>query len=119
MKTIETEVLNKLYVDLKPIVRKDTKMFTIQDVDLVNTAFTWSPTLANEVENLEEYDRVQFFSYSYPALWKPSVEEVFVEIQDRQDIISNCKYFEVIHDRMDTENGEGNFGIAIFYKIKD
>lgn len=103
---------------LKPVIRKDNKLYYIEPVDPARTAFTWNPVTTDEAIDLEEYSRVPFFSWSLPSLWKPSIKEVFVEIQDNSLIIENCVAFEVVHSCID-EEGRGHLGVAIFYKKKD
>lgn len=117
-KKISDERLVELSKTLKPVVRKDGKLFYIEDIDPRSTAITWGPKFKTEAIGLVEYDRVPFFSYSYPALWKPSINEVLVEIQDDTKFIRDCVAFEVVHAGMDTTEGKGNYGTAIFYKLE-
>lgn len=114
-KTITRERIEEISKTLKPLVRKDDKLYSIKDVDPIGVAFTWDPKFKEEITNLKGYERVSFFSYGYPLFWKPSIEEVFVEIQDNQELIEKCKWFEVVQQGMDTTEGKGNFGLAIFY----
>ena len=117
-KSITNERLLELSKTLKPVIRKEGKLFYIEDVDPCTSSFIWDPKIKCEAEHLVEYTRVPFFSRSYPALWKPSVEEVLVEVQDDDKIIRDCVAFEVVHYRMDDIEGKGNYGTAIFYKLE-
>ena len=117
-KKISNEKLEELCKTIKPVVRKDGKLFYIEDIDPRSTAITWGPKIKAEAIGLVEYTRVPFFSYSYPALWKPSIDEVLVEIQDDTKFIRDCVAFEVVHAGMDTTEGKGNYGTAIFYKLE-
>lgn len=121
-KTITNERLLELSKTLKPVVRKtvinDSKLFYIEDIDPRSTTITWDPKIKDEAIGLVEHSRVSFFSYSYPALWKPSIAEVLVEVQNDNSIIQNCVAFEVVHSGMDVIEGKGNYGIAIFYKLE-
>lgn len=117
-KTITIEKIEEISKTLKPLVRENDKLYSIEDIDPYMTVLTWEPKIKEEVKNIEEYCKVPFFSYSYPTIWKPSIAEVFVEIQDNQELIKECNWFEVVHDSMDLEKGKGNHGIAIFYKVK-
>ena len=117
-KEISDEKLVELSKTLKPVVRKDGKLFYIEDIDPRTSTITWNPKIKAEAIGLVEYIRVPFFSYSYPALWKPSIDEVLVEIQDDTKFIRDCVAFEVVHAGMDTTEGKGNYGTAIFYKLE-
>lgn len=117
-KKISNEKLEELCKTIKPVVRKDGKLFYIEDIDPRSTAITWGPKIKAEAIGLVEYTRVPFFSYSYPAFWKPSIAEVLVEIQDDTKFIRDCVAFEVVHAGMDTTEGKGNYGTAIFYKLE-
>lgn len=117
-KNITRERLEVLSKTLKPVVRKERKLLYIEDVDPCTTSFTWNPKIKCEAEHLVEYTRVPFFSYSYPTLWKPSIEEILVNVQDDESIIRNCVAFEAVHEGMYLNGGLGNYGIAIFYKLE-
>lgn len=117
-KTITKERLEVLSKSLKPVIREEGKLFYIEDVDPCTSSFTWNPKIKCEAMHLVEYTRVPFFSYSYPTLWKPSIEEVLVEVQDDDRLIRDCVVFEVVHEGMDLTNGKGNYGTAIFYKLE-
>ena len=107
---------HKLHKKLKPVVRKEGRLYYIEDIHPIDTAITWAPIITRLADDLEEYERIPFFSFSYPLLWKPSCKEVFNAIENNKDIIDNCVAFEVIQDHMDTVEGKGNYGTAIFYK---
>lgn len=115
-KGITREIIDEISETLKPLIRKDGKLYSIEEVDPYMTAFTWDPKLKEEIKNIKEYCKIPFFSYSYPILfWKPSIAEVFIEIKDNKELIENCSWFEVVHQGMDTKEGKGCFGLAIFY----
>lgn len=116
-KKISNERLEELKT-LRPVVRKDGKLFYIEDIDPRSTVITWAPKFKAEAIGLEEYTRVPFFSYSYPLFWKPTIAEVLVEIQDDTKFIRDCVAFEVVHAGMDMIEGNGNYGTAIFYKLE-
>lgn len=121
-KTITDERLIELSKTLKPVVRKtvinDSKLFYIEDINPRKTTITWDPKFTAEAIGLVEHSRVSFFSYSYPALWKPSIAEVLVEVQNDETIIKECVAFEVLHIGMEVIEGKGNYGTAIFYKLE-
>lgn len=117
-KTITDERLLELSKTLKPVVRRGGKHFYIEDIDLRDETITWDAKINDVAIGLVEHSRVSFFSYSYPALWEPSIAEVLVEVQNDNSIINECVAFEVIYKYMDTNEGKGNYGKAIFYKLE-
>jgi len=109
--------VNELSSKIKPVVlNEENKLFYIEDVDPVRTAFTWDPTFTDEATDLEEIDKVYTLHSSYPGLFKPSMEEIFCFIQDREDIddiVAVSVSFLEHHN-----SGSGNIGLTTIYKRK-
>ena len=122
---ISKEKLESMYKTLKPMVfDKQSGYFryvelNVEAGNLTNTAFTWEPKFVPEKKsrkpNLIAFDTVEFLSNSYPAFWKPSVEEVFAFIQDNKELLKHAVAFSVDHIAMH-KSGLGNIGNATFYK---
>jgi len=114
---ISNAKITELSSKIKPVVlNEENKLFYIEDVDPVRTAFTWDPTFTNEATDLEEIDTVYTLHSSYPGLFKPSMEEIFCFIQNREDIdniVAVSVSFLEHHN-----SGSGNIGTTILYKRK-
>lgn len=122
---ISKEKLESMYETLKPMVYDKEHgclryiELNIEAGNLINKAFTMHPDFVPNEKNrrpkLVAFDSVRFLSSSYPALWKPSVEEVFAFIQDNKKLLKDAVAFSVEHIAIH-ESGEGNIGNATFYK---
>lgn len=119
------EKLLEMYKTIKPLVYDSNKAkmrYVSLDAErghLRNTAFTWSPAFLSsptiDRPKLKSFKSLKFLSSSYPALWKPSVEEVFAFAQSDDEILKDAVAFRVEYLAMH-ESGEGNIGLATFYK---
>lgn len=122
---ITEEKLLEMYETIKPLAYDSPKakmQYVSLDVKLGhlrNKAFTWSPAfLSNPTidrPKLKSFKSIKFLSSGYPALWKPSVAEVFAFAQSDEEILQDAIAFSVEHVAIH-ESGEGNIGLATFYK---
>lgn len=81
---ISNEVLEERYARIKPLVKRDGKLYTITKPDLRNQSFIWDPKLEQEVSGgLKEVVKVKtLHTYGHYSLFKPSVAEVLAQIPD-------------------------------------
>lgn len=125
MPEITEEKLLKMYETIKPLVYDTTKAkmryisLNVERGQLRNIAFNWSPIFLSsptiDRPKLKSFKSVKFLSSSYPAMFKPSVAEVFAFAQSDEEILKDAIAFSVEFIAMH-ESGEGNIGLATFYK---
>ncbi len=115
---ISDERLEELSKRIKPVVRLDGKLYYIREVNLRETAFTWSPKLKEEAKGLEELIRIRtYHTYGYPGFFKPSIAEVLSQIPKRH--LLHTSAFEIPVHVTDSEPklcGEYHIARTILYK---
>lgn len=111
--------VKELYKKIKPIVRFDNRNYRmeqnddgipyfIEDVDPFETAFTWGPKPTKEATNIELFLVITtFHKFGAPALFKPSIAEVFAQIPT--DIIDKVVAFETLSDNLSVKNCIGYY----------
>lgn len=101
---ISRETVEELYKKVKPLVRdKNGRFYTIEDVDLFKTAFTWSPILKEEVDGLEVVTIIiTFHVFGAPAFFKPSIAEVLAQIP--RHLLTKIDFFEVWTEGLGIQN---------------
>jgi hypothetical protein len=58
----------------------------IEKSDLYYTAYTWSPTLGNKIENLDKFHKIEIptlHTYAYHGFFKPTCAEVLAVLPHR------------------------------------
>lgn len=101
-----------------PLVKKDGKLYRIEQPHLRNTAYTWEPKLLKQVEDYQElFTSKTMHSCGYHAFFKPSIAEVLAQA----DVIEPwANGFYIMNEReidMCTE-GEGHIATVMWVRIR-
>lgn len=115
---ISKEEVAALAKRIKPTIRSaEGQLSYIKEFDNVDDmfkkSFTWEPEVTEPADDLVEVDRTFFLSTGYPAMWKPTISEVFAFIQDMPNIDLICAFETDYISQHKT--GEGSIGRVKLY----
>ena len=80
--------------NIKPLVRRDGRLYYIAPVDPVRIAYTWAPKFQDEAFGLTPVRVIRtLHSWSYYGCFKPSISEVLSQIPD--DLEDKINAFEI------------------------
>jgi hypothetical protein len=107
---ITDEKLYSLNSIIKPVVKREDKLYYIKEVNLRNESFAWNPKITIEAQNLTKFAEVlTYHTYGYMGLFKPSIAEVLAQIPD--ELINECVAFE-IQSELGKEAIRGDYHIS-------
>lgn len=102
--SISDEELMKRYEHIKPVIKKEGKLYYLREFtldEIKGTSYIWNAhedvreeVGEDELEVLEGRDFFCLHGYGYYGLFKPSIEEVLTQI--KEDYIPLVKAFEII-----------------------
>lgn len=117
---IDDETLNRLKETYIPLVLRDGKYFRMEIPDLRKSAFLWGPKLLDEVKFIPIYERFTDHYCAYHMMVKPSIAEVFANIQNDEKVVGNPEinaFCLPMDHAMIYDTGNGHRLRAIFGKI--
>ena len=93
---ISDERIQELQRKLTPLVRRRGKLFTIKKTDPRDEAFNWGDG-EKVIKHLQEVTRFRtLHTYGYHGFFKPSIAEVFAQLPENFNLISEGLFFETV-----------------------
>ena len=93
---VPKEIIIELSKIIRPVVEKGGRLYYIEPVDLFNTAYAWSPKLAEEATDLSVGSTITtYHSYSYYGFFKPTIAEVLSQLPHWEHVLDGVFAFSI------------------------
>jgi hypothetical protein len=104
---------------VKPLIKVNNKLWTIQPVDLRNEVFTWDPKRLQQVDDVELVTSISTYHHcGHPALFKPSISEVLCQLPEDFAKQGICWFVTETEDVQICADGEGHKTTTHLYRYK-